>query len=195
MLKNRKIILASGSPRRKKILKSLGLKFTSVKTNLNEDLLIKKFKNCSFSNLVKILALSKAISVGTRRGMFLCENKTILGFDTIVACKNKIIGKPKNKKDALKKLLFLSNKEHKVFTGIAIVDLEKRKIILDYEVTKVKMKRIKKKDAINYIKTNEPMDKAGAYAIQGRGKQFIDRISGDYSTVVGLPIKKFKLLF
>src|SRR3989338_8637187 len=105
--------------------------------------------------------------------------------------KNKNINKPKNKKDALSKLTFLSNKKHDVYTGIAILDLKKKKAVVGYERTAVKMKQIKKKEALDYIKTKEPMDKAGAYAIQGIGKKFVKGISGDYSNVVGLPVKKF----
>lgn len=183
----REIILASGSPRRQKLLKQIGLRFKAIKSNLNEDLLIKQNQRNSHSKLVKILSLSKAISIlPNLRG-----DEIVIGVDTIVVCKNKIIGKPKNKKDAVRKILFLSSREHKVFTGISLIDLKKQKIITGYEMTKVVMKKITNKEAINYVNTKEPLDKAGAYAIQGKGKRFIKAISGDYFNVIGLPVKKF----
>ena len=191
-LKNKKIILASASKRRQKILRDLGFKFKIVKSNLNEDLLIRKFKNLGPEKLVKILSLTKALcAVETCYRMSLDRNKSIAAFDTMVVCKNKILGKPKNKKDALKILLFLSNKEHKVYTGICLIDLKKKKVTIDCEETKVKMKKITRKEALNYISTKEPLDKAGAYAIQGRGKKFVKNYSGDYYNIIGLPVKKF----
>ena len=193
-VKTRKIILASSSPRRLRLLKLSGLKFKVIKSDVNEDLLVKKFKNKGFKNLVKILSLAKALSVGTCLGMSLQGDEIVLGFDTIVVCKNKIISKPKNKKDALKKLLFLSNKRHKVFTGICLVDLKNKKINVDCEETSVIMKKISKKEAMNYINTKEPLDKAGAYAMQGIGRKFVRRITGDYFNVIGLPLHKFFLM-
>ena len=188
----RKIILASSSPRRKKIFKEIGLDYKVITNNINEDLLIKYFQKEGFTNLVKILSLAKAISaIGGRKGTTLHGNEIVAAFDTIVVCKNKIIGKPKNKRDAIKKLLFLSNKKHNVITGIAILDLKTKKIFLDHETTKVWMKKITKYDALNYVNTKEPLDKAGAYAIQGKGKKFVKRIHGDYLNVVGLPQKRF----
>lgn len=190
----RSLILASASRRRQRILKNSGFKFKILKSNLKEDNLIKEFKQLSPKNLVKILAFSKAFSAYLSHIAKLQGNEIIAGFDTIVVCKDKIIGKPKNKKDALKKLLFLSNKTHEVLTGVCLIDLKKEKIIIDFELTKVSMKEITKKEAIAYISTKEPMDKAGAYAIQGKGKKFVKRISGDYFNVVGLPINKFYLM-
>ena len=119
------------------------------------------------------------------------QRKIISAFDTIVVCRNKIISKPKNKKDALKKLLFISNKNHKVLTGIFIFDLKSKNVISDYEITLVKMRKITIKDAIKYIRTKEPFGKAGCYAIQGKGGRFIKSICGDYNNVVGLPLKKY----
>jgi len=191
----RRIILASGSPRRQKLLKLLGLKFKVAKSNLNEEVLTKKLAGSKPKNLVKLLSLSKAISIlDPNYKMAIKGDEIIAGFDTIVVCKNKIIGKPKNKTDALKKLLFLSNKQHKVLTGITILDLKKKLIVVDYDVTSVTMKKISNQEAKDYVKSREPLDKAGGYAIQGKGKKFIKSISGDYFNVVGLPINKFLLM-
>lgn len=195
MSKNKKrypeIILASGSPRRQKILKQAGLKFKVVKSTLDENSLISKLKKISHIKLAKVLALAK---VEICCSMSLHGKEIICGFDTIVVCKNKIIGKPKNKKDALRKLLFLSNKTHKVITGMAIADLKKQKVLTGHEITKVSMKKISKKEGLNYVNSNEGLDKAGSYAIQGKGKKLIKHISGDYLNVVGLPLKKFLYL-
>lgn len=185
----RKIVLASSSLRRKKIFKEIGLDFKVITSNINEDLLIKYFQKDGFTNLVKILSLAKI--VGTCCNKSLKGDEIIVGFDTIVVCKNKIINKPKNKRDAIKKLLFLSNKKHNVITGIAILDLKTKKIFLDHETTRVWMKKITRHDALKYVKTKEPLDKAGAYAIQGMGRKFVKGISGDYLNVVGLPKKRF----
>lgn len=193
-MNKRKIILASSSPRRRNLLKQAGLKFRAVNTRIKEDHLIKKFKKKGLKNLVKILSLAKAKSiVEARRGVPLQGDEIVIGFDTVVVCKNKIISKPKNKKDALKKLLFLSNKQHKVLTGIAIIDLKKKRIITDCEITKVQMKKITRKEATSYINTKEPFDKAGGYAIQGKGRKLVKGICGDYFNVVGLPLNKFLL--
>ena len=197
---NRKIILASASKRRQKILKELRFRFKIVKSNLNEDLLIKKFKNLGPKKLVKLLSLIKALSAmgsGTSSGVV---PDPIVAFDTIVVCKNKIFGKPKNKNDALKTLLFLSSKEHKVYTGICLIGtgsgtssgvVPDPVLIVDCEVTRVLMNKITREEALKYISTKEPLDKAGGYAIQGKGKKFVKKYIGDYFNIVGLPVKKF----
>lgn len=189
-LKKIKLILASSSPRRKKLLKQIALKFKLVKSNINENKLIQAYRNLDYSKLVKILALKKALAASKICSSDPDKNKIVLGFDTIVVCKNKMIGKPKNKTDALKKILFLSNSKHRVYTGIGLVNLKTKKKLVDYEVTKVLFKKISRKDAINYISTKEPLDKAGAYGIQGKGSLFVKEIRGDYFNVVGLPIKR-----
>ncbi len=188
-MQKRKIILASASPRRIKLLKQIGLKFEIVRTNLDESLITRKFKKYGIKKLVKVLSLGKALWVCLNKP--LQGNEIIVGFDTIIECRKKIIGKPKNRKDALNIILFLSNKEHRVYTGIGLIDLKKKVITSELEVTKVFMKKISKQEAKAYIKTKEPLDKAGAYAIQGKGKKFVKRISGDYFNVVGLPLKRF----
>ncbi len=193
-IKKRVLILASASKRRQKILRELNFKFKILTSNVNEESLINNFKSFTPKQLVKILAFSKALSVCLEQSKKLKKDEIIAGFDTIVVCKNKIISKPKNKYDALKKLLFISNKKHNVLTGICLIDLKKEKIITDYESTDVYMKKIENTEALAYIRTKEPMDKAGAYAIQGKGERFVKRISGSYSNVVGLPINKFLLM-
>ena len=184
----RKIILASASPRRKSLLKKFGIRFKAIKSSVDEGYLLKKiqkFKGRRYTDLAEILSFAKALSVAAGKKEIIC------GFDTIVVCRNKIINKPKNKKDALKKILFLSNKPHKVITGICIIDLYKKKIFLNHETTTVKMKNVSTKEAIQYVNAGESLDKAGGYAIQGKGKKLIKSIKGDYYNVVGLPINRF----
>lgn len=194
-LKIRTLILASESPRRLQILKSLGINPLIRKSGLNEEKIIKDFKNISPDKLVKILSIAKAFSVLHKyERCSLNGDEIIVAFDTIVVCRKKIISKPKNKKDAFHKIMFLSNKEHRVYSGIALLDLKKNLLSVNSDTTRVKMKKITKEEAIKYIKTKEPMDKAGAYAIQGKGKKFIKHIYGDYFNVVGLPLNKFLLM-
>ena len=190
-MKTRKIILVSASPRRRKLLRQMKIKFVSATPKIDEDLLISRFHKKGFKKLVEILSIAKALSVLGNNDLSLNGDELILGFDTVVVCDKKILGKPKNRGHALKMLLSLSNKFHVVCTGIAMIDLEKKRIFLDHEITKVFMKKITKKEALRYIKTSEPLDKAGAYAIQGRGKKFVKKIDGDYHNVVGFPLKKF----
>ena len=174
------------------MLRQAGLNFQAVKPLVNENFIISKFKKQGIKKLVKLLSLSKSISVCLNKP--LKGDEIVAGFDTIIECKKKIVGKPKNIKEALNTILFLSNNEHKVYTGIGLVDLKRKLIISDLEITRVFMKKISKQEAKSYIKTGEPMDKAGAYAIQGIGKKFIKKIRGDYLNVVGLPLKKFLLM-
>lgn len=185
-----KIILASKSPRRFQLLKKAGLQFKTINSNLNEKLILKKIKDKRPEKLVKVLSLAKALAVFPK---FSSNRNTIIAaFDTIVICKNKIIDKPKNKKDALKKILFLSNKRHYVYTGICLINIKEKTITTDFEKTVVYIKKITKKEAINYVESKEPFGKAGAYAIQGKAKKFIKKIKGDYYNVVGLPLSKFR---
>ncbi|KPJ66710.1 hypothetical protein AMJ44_08040, partial [candidate division WOR-1 bacterium DG_54_3] len=113
---------------------------------------------------------------------------------TIVVLGKKILGKPKSKKEAIAMLESLAGKTHKVITGIAIVDSETFEKYADYEITKVKMKKVADKEIIDYVKSGKPMDKAGSYGIQEIEEIFIDKIEGDYNNVVGLPVGKLKKL-
>lgn len=186
-----KIILASKSPRRFQLLKQAGFEFKIADSKLNEELILKKLKDKRPEELVKVLSLAKALAVLSKISSKQ-PYKIIAAFDTIVFCKNKIIAKPKNKKDALKKILFLSNKKHCVYTGICLINVKEKTAITDFEKTVVYMKKITKKEAMSYVQSKEPFGKAGAYAIQGKGKKFIEKIKGDYYNVVGLPLKRFK---
>ena len=173
-----KIILASGSPRRKELLKSLGIEFEIIKPNADEKIL----NDESPENLCKRLAELKANSINI-------SNKIILAADTIVVIENEILGKPKNRDDAFRMLNLLQGREHKVLTGIAL--RENNKLISDVEISCVKFRELNQAQIKAYISSGECDDKAGAYAVQGLGSLLIEYIKGDYYNVVGLPLCKF----
>ena len=173
-----KIILASGSPRRKELLKSLGIEFEIIKPNADEKIL----NDESPENLCKRLAELKANSINI-------SNKIILAADTIVVIENEILGKPKNNDDAFRMLNLLQGREHKVLTGIAL--RKNNKLISDVEISRVKFRELNQAQIKAYISSGECDDKAGAYAVQGLGSLLIEYIKGDYYNVVGLPLCKF----
>lgn len=179
------IILASTSPRRKALLKQIGLDFKIIPSNYEEDMTLKM----SPAKLVKFLARSKSLEVANRT-----KKGIVIGVDTFVVYKNKKFGKPKNKKDAKEMLRKISNKKVKIYSGISIINAKTKKELLDYEVTKVKIKRLSETEINKYINSKEPMDKAGAFAIQGLGAIFITSIKGCYSNAIGLPLHKLKIL-
>ncbi|MBM4170688.1 MAG: septum formation protein Maf [Ignavibacteria bacterium] len=179
---NLPIYLASKSPRRKKLLKQLGIKFKSISIDLNEEI----FDGEHPIQTVKRIALHKF------EHALLRVNKGILiTADTIVVLNKKIIGKPKNKKDAFRILRMLSNKKHVVYTGYVVANLSNLKIIINYEKTFVSFNKLTDKEIKDYIDSGSPMDKAGAYGIQDDfGAVFVKRIDGCYYNVVGLPLPK-----
>jgi septum formation protein len=178
------IILASGSPRRKEILKQAGLNFKVIPS--------KKEEITSFTEPEKIveeLAFIKADDIKTQAP----ENSIIIGADTIVCNQGAILGKPKNKPEAIQMLLNLQGHEHSVYTGVCIIlkqgnQIKVRKFA---ELTRVKVASLSKEKIEEYCYTGEPMDKAGAYAIQGLFAKYIEGIVGDYYNVVGFPIARF----
>ncbi|MFA5780059.1 MAG: nucleoside triphosphate pyrophosphatase [Elusimicrobiota bacterium] len=172
-----KLILASASPQRKKILKDAGYEFEIVHPKISENISGKKP-----SQTVKSLALKKARAVS--------RNGIIIGADTIVVLDGEIIGKPKNKKEAIKILRKLSGSEHFVYTGVAILDTVNKKQIVDYEKTAVRFRKLSEKNIKNVC--GKYLDKAGAYSIQSKDDCFVENIKGDYLNVVGFPLKKFQ---
>ncbi len=179
-----KIILASKSPRRKELLDLLKMKYEIKVSNAEE----KIEENLTIEEQAKKLAYIKAKTVFDQTE----GERTIIGADTMVIKDGKIYGKPKDETDALKILQELNGKRHQVITGIAILaqkDSEYKEYI-DYDITEVYLKNMSDEEIKNWIKTGEAMDKAGAYAIQGEFSVFIEKINGNYSTVVGLPIHK-----
>ncbi len=180
-----KIILASKSPRREEILKKLGIKFDIIESNINEA----SFNILCPKTLAKKLAFEKANSILKLHKQ---ENITIIGADTVVFIDNKILGKPKSKKEAIDMLMLLNGKEHFVITGLAILGYKNGEYFeeITYSLAKVYFGKYLLEELEKYVKTNEPMDKAGAYAIQGIGGFLVEKIEGDFYTIMGLPFQK-----
>ena len=175
------IILASGSPRRKEILQNTKLKFEIQKSDIEEVIL----ENESPEDMVVRLAYEKAFDVAKRN-----TDRLVIGADTIVALDNEVLGKPKDQNEAYQMIKRLSNKTHKVITGISLINLKENKIIKDYVVSFVTFKDLSEDSIKDYINTNESLDKAGAYGIQGYGALLVKNIQGDYFNIVGLPISR-----
>ncbi|MBN8250566.1 Maf-like protein [Priestia flexa] len=176
---NKELILASGSPRRKELLQQLHIPFSVHVSNVDE----KVNHNYSPSEVVMDLALQKASDVAT-----LYPNHIVLGSDTVVVYKDSILGKPASEAEAVKTLEMLSGKKHQVLTGVALVEGEQVQTF--YEKTDVEFWPLTVDEITQYVRTGEPMDKAGSYGIQGLGAVFVKSIQGDYFSVVGLPLSR-----
>ena len=171
-------ILASSSPRRAKLLKDAGLDFIVI-PSLVDEVVDEKYKP---SDLVVELAKLKALSVAKDY-----PNDIVIGADTIVVFEDQILGKPKDEEDAYRMLKLLSDDRHVVYTAVALIKGDKIKTFVSE--TEVWMKNLSDLEIWNYIHTGEPMDKAGAYGIQGEGGSLVDHYKGDFFTIVGLPLK------
>lgn len=176
---HRSIILASSSPRRKELLAGLGLEFTVISSDVSEEV----ENNCSPEEMVKLLAQRKAEAVARQ-----IDQGLVIGADTIVVLEGEVLGKPRDKIDAFSMLTRLQGREHKVYSGISIVDAKTNEYETGFQSTTVRMRSLNDLEVTQYIATDEPMDKAGAYAIQGLGATLVEGINGDYFTVVGLPL-------
>ena len=179
----KKIVLASASPRRKELLEQIGVDFDIIPST-SEELIT----NSIPIDIVQKLAEQKAQEVYDK----LDNPSIVIGADTIVVLNDIIMGKPKNEKDAYNMLKSLQNNVHTVYTGVCVLINEKNdtKKILFSEATEVSMYPMSDEQIYSYINTKEPMDKAGAYAIQGKCAIYIKSISGEYNNVVGLPIAR-----
>lgn len=176
------IYLASKSPRRKKLLKQLNLKFKCVDLHFHEK--VNDGEDPVF--LVKRLSIEKL-----NKALLKINSGIIITADTMVVIDNHILGKPKNKIDAKRILKKLSGRTHNVYTGFSIYNSNNNKIITDYERTLVTFRKLTDSEIDDYIATGSPMDKAGAYGIQDDfGAVFIKKIDGCYYNVVGLPLAK-----
>lgn len=173
----KKLILASGSPRRKELLKELGYKFEIIPSNIDEKINV----NNNIQEEIEKLSYKKAYSVFKDN-----VDSIVIGADTIVVKDNAIYGKPKDKKEAFQMLKNLSNNEHSVITGVSILSNKMSETFSS--ITTVKFGELSDEEILNYIDNENVLDKAGAYAIQGGAKKFIKSINGEYYTIVGLPI-------
>ena len=170
------LILASQSPRRKQLLELLRVPFTVRVADIDETLAT----DCPIPDAVARLSLRKAQAIPRDPG------DTVIAADTIVVCDGKVLGKPKDEADARRMLALLSGRDHQVMTGLTV--LRGEKILSCTEVTDIHFRALTEKEIESYIRTGEPMDKAGSYGIQGGAALFAEKLRGDYFNVVGLPV-------
>lgn len=177
----KKIILASTSPRRKEILSKLKLPFDVQDSDYEEDMTLEMLPE----KLAEFLSLGKAEAVAIKN-----KNAVIIAADTFVVFENKLLGKPKNVEHAKEMLEMLSGKENQVITGVTIIDTDTGKTSSFHSITKVYFDEISSEIIDAYVNTGEPLDKAGAYAMQEIGALLINRIEGDFFNAMGLPLKR-----
>lgn len=183
----KKIILASSSPRRCALLNQMGIKFDLIPSDIDEN----NFKNLKGVDLVKTLALEKVKNIFKKIDKKE-NNICIIGCDTIVSINDIILGKPKDKEDAINMLLLLNGNMHTVFTGLSLIGLKDGIYFEEtiYSSSNVYFSKFSKNELLEYVNTLEPMDKAGAYGIQGKGGFLVSKIDGDFYSIMGLPINK-----
>lgn len=175
----KQIILASTSPRRTDLLNQIGLSFQSVVPKYQEDMSLDLIPE----ELVKYLATKKVQSIAEEY-----TNSIIIGADTIVVQGNKVTGKPEDKDDAVRILFGLSGHTHSVLTGFCVYDTESHKLVSKSVETILHFRKISLAEIKAYVETGEPLDKAGAYALSGYAAIFCEKIEGEYSNVIGLPL-------
>ncbi|QAT39580.1 Maf-like protein [Clostridium sp. JN-9] len=180
-------VLASASERRKELLKRLVPNFKAIVSGFNEDTVI---FNGSFSQYVMNISEGKVADVKDK----LKDDAVIIGCDTIVAFKNQVMGKPKSESEAFQMLTQLSGNTHQVYSGITVYNTADNEMKRDFVCTDVKFSDLSDSEIRAYIKTGEPMGKAGAYGIQGYGGLFVEKINGCYYNVVGLPLNKLNYI-
>ena len=177
----KKIILASTSPRRLEILKTLGINFEAISPDYDENII-----GLSFSyEAIESIALNKGKSVLEKTD----ESALVISADTVVVLGNEVLGKPKDKDDAIKMLKKLNNKTHFVVTSIAIIDKDKNKELLESTTSYVTFNNLSENDILSYVEEFKPLDKAGSYGIQELPERFIQNIKGEFDNIVGLPTK------
>lgn len=180
---NMHYILASASPRRQELLTKIVDNFDVIVSNFDEDSV--KF-NGDVEDYVKTLVEGKGKDVASQAK----KDSIIIAADTVVVIDGKILGKPKNADDAYNMLKLLSNKIHRVYSGIAVINTTNNIMKSEAVFTEVKFSELTHEEIINYINSKEPLDKAGAYGIQGLGALFVEKINGCYYNVVGLPLNR-----
>ena len=181
----RRVILASSSPRRRKLLSDLGLTFEVIPSNVPEE----NERRSDPAELALSLAQDKARSVGAR-----LRDGIVIGADTIVVLDGDILGKPKDEAEALSMLTRLSGNQHRVFTAIVLIDLDNTKEYSDVQITKVTMHPVSQEKIRDYIARRQPFDKAGGYAVQETEDNFIAKVEGSYTNVVGLPMENMRAM-
>jgi septum formation protein len=175
----KRIILASASPRRKELLEKIGLKFEVDASDCAEEI----DPALEPDELVHRISLAKAKSVASRH-----KDTIIIAADTIGVIGKKLLGKPHTADEARKMLAQISGKSHEVITGFTVLDTASNKVFSGTVNTKVYIKKLTGQEIAAYVRTGEPLDKAGAYGIQGLGAVIVEKIEGDYYNVMGLPL-------
>ncbi|KAA0187415.1 Septum formation inhibitor Maf [Fasciolopsis buskii] len=187
---HKRIVLASSSPRRKEIMETMGIRCETVSPAVDENIPLSNYK--SVAEYVEKLALLKAEAAADNLGPQ-HDYDIIIAADTVVTLYGEIFGKPGNRTEAVETLRRLSGRSHEVLTGVCILAFHpagKRECAIFHETTVVTMASLDEETITAYVDSGEPMDKAGAYGIQGLGCSLIERIEGDYFNVVGLPCFK-----
>jgi len=177
--KEPKIILASSSPRRAELLRTVGIEFEIAASQVQE----RPHTDEAPADYITRLARAKAIGIARQR-----EQGLVIGADTIVVLDGKILGKPADELEAGRMLRGLAGRWHAVMTGVALIDVATRQEVADFDKTLVRFGQMSEQEIEWYIKSGEPMDKAGGYGIQGLAGLFVEEIAGNYFNVVGLPL-------
>ena len=175
----KKIILASASPRRKELLGKIGLEFEVEPSNYAED----THSELEPHELAEKVSLEKAQAIANKH-----KNAIVIAADTFIVLGTKMLGKPKTEVEAKRMLRAISGKPHLVITGFTIIDTDINKVLSRVVETKVYIRRLTSNEINAYVESKEPLDKAGAYAIQGLGSVIVEKIEGDYFNVMGLPL-------
>lgn len=175
----KEVILASASPRRKELLERIGLRFKVEPSEYEENIL----SGLEPHELARKISLEKAKVVADKH-----RNAIVIAADTFIVFDGRILGKPHTKTEARKMLEAISGKSHSVITGFSIIDTGKNKTLSRAVETRVHIRKLTLAEIDAYIKSGEPLDKAGAYAIQELGAVFVEKIEGDYFNVIGLPL-------
>lgn len=185
------LILASQSPRRTEILKNAKYHFVTFPVYVSEI----PDKNLSLDEQIIDIARRKGLACldqYTHKHPTEVQNCVIVCADTLVCLDEEPIGKPEDEEDAIQILKRLSGRDHQVKTAVVVIECDSKKITSHIETTDIAFKELTEKEILDYVKTGEPMDKAGAYGIQGLAKNFVQKIKGDYNNVVGLPLEAFE---
>ena len=177
-MKTNRVILASASPRRQELLKQIGISFEVMPSQKEE-----KADFSEPEKLVEALSAQKAEDI---REQAADDTALVIGADTVVCCDGRVLGKPKDEEDACRMLSMLQGRKHQVYTGVTLCRGRER--LTFSERTEVEFYPMSREQILFYISTKEPMDKAGAYGIQGLGAMWVKGIEGDYNNVVGLPV-------
>ncbi|RME17034.1 MAG: septum formation protein Maf [Bdellovibrio sp.] len=182
------LILASQSPRRRQLLKEAGFIFKVQPTSLSEKLK----KNVSLEVMVQRLAEQKARALVESSNPLIFQGKIIVSADTLVVFEGHPLGKPKNSQQAVEILRTLSGKTHSVITGFSLLNGSSGEVVSGYDEARVTFRPLALSEVIHYVQTGEPLDKAGAYGIQGMGRLLVSKYQGAWETIVGLPVGRIK---